>query len=452
MRTPFSPLATLLLAATLLTLTSAPALAAEKAKLPNIVLLISDDQGWTDYGFVGSKNVSTPNLDKLAATSRTYLRGYVPTALCRASLSTMATGLYAHQDGITGNDPSPKTPENRLKMIARHDKLPSLAKILGKAGYVSHQSGKWWEGSYKRGGFDEGMTQGFPKPGGRHGDAGLEIGRKTMTPVTEFIDKAVKEEKPFLVWFAPFLPHAPHNPPERIFKKYKGKHPGGIAKYYAMCEWFDETCGTLLNHLEEKGVADNTLILYVCDNGWIPTERGRYAPRSKRTPYEGGVRTPIMVRWKAGGVEPAIDKKTLVSSIDLLPTVLAATGLQYPAAKSPVKKLPGISLLNDARGEEAICADRVLFGESFAHDQKLDNLFQTLQHRWCIQGDWKLLLSYPNGGAGQSPKFTAELFNLTEDPAEKVDLAKENRKKVKELQKKIDAWVQNSTPYTTKSL
>ena len=133
----------------------------------------------------------------------------------------MATGLFPHQHGITGNDVFKNTDRAKLDLPFReafHQKQ-SFIKELVKLGYVAHQSGKWWEGSWKDGGFTHGMTHGDPKRGGRHGDAGLKIGRNGLKPITDFVKLAQKEEKPFLLWYAPFLPHTPHNPPERLLKK-----------------------------------------------------------------------------------------------------------------------------------------------------------------------------------------------------------------------------------------
>src|SRR6218665_1047552 len=157
-------------------------LQAEEAP-PNIVFILSDDQAYTDYSFMGHPVIQTPNLDKLAQRSAVFTRGYVPTALCRPSLATLATGLYTHQHKITGNDPSldlakPNTPAYdalRERLISHMDAQENLPKLFKEKGYLSHQSGKWWEGSYKRGGFTHGMTRGFPEPGGRHGDDGLKI-------------------------------------------------------------------------------------------------------------------------------------------------------------------------------------------------------------------------------------------------------------------------------------
>src|SRR5690606_33882598 len=99
------------------------------------------------------------------------------------------------------------------------------------------------------------------------------------------------------------------------------------ARYWAMCEWFDETCGTLLDHLDTRGLTENTLVIYVTDNGWIQDpEAPSYAPRSKRSPYDGGLRTPILIRWPAKLAPTRIEKP--VSSLDIAPTVLRACGLE----------------------------------------------------------------------------------------------------------------------------
>ena len=414
---------------------------------PNIVLILSDDQAWTDYSFMGHETIKTPNLDALAKQSVLFRRGYVPTALCRPSLMTLVTGRYAHQHGVTGNDPSPKyaalgTEENksrRAKLIANIDRFETLPEKLAEQGYLCHQSGKWWEGNFKRGGFTHGMTRGFPQPGGRHGDAGLKIGREGMKPVTDFIDMSIEEKKPFFVWYAPFLPHTPHTPPKLFLEKYTAEgRPKTIAKYYAMCEWFDETCGQLIDHLDKSNIRDNTLIVYVCDNGWIQNpEKSGYALRSKQTPYEGGVRTPIMFSWP-GKFKPD-DRSELCSSIDIYPTILACAGATAPT------DLPGLNLLENLNSGDAITRDSI-FGESFAHDiADLDNPEASLLFRWCITGKWKLLLTY-DGEVNRSKKThprtekRPQLFDLAADPTEQVNLAGKNPKLVAKLVAQIQDW------------
>ena len=417
------------------------------AERPNIVMIISDDQAWTDYGFLGHPQIRTPHLDRLARESVVFERGYVPTALCRPSLMSMITGRYAHQHGVTGNDPSPKYAQpdskayqaQRAELIANIDRFDTVPDLLGAEGYVSHQSGKWWEGNFRRGGFTAGMTRGFPQPGGRNGDDGLTIGRQGMQPVTDFLDQAVEGQKPFFLLYAPFLPHSPHNPPQRLLAHYESLGlPATVAKYYAMCEWFDETCGQLIEHLEARGVRDNTLIVYVTDNGWIQSpDKNCYAPRSKQTPYEGGVRTPIMFSWPAR-LKPA-ERPELVTSLDLAPTMLAAAGAKIPA------DLPGLNLLPEMEHGEPIERDTI-FGEGFAHDiADIHNPEASLLYRWCIQDRWKLLLTYDgevNRYASSHPREEQrpQLFDLLADPHEETNLAGENPEIVEKLAAAIDRW------------
>jgi len=187
--------------------------------------------------------------------------------------------------------------------------------------------------------------------------------------------------------------HAPHNPPARLLDKYKKEgRTIPIAKYYAMCDWFDETCGQLVDYLEKKKVRDDTLIVYVTDNGWIQRpDRNGYAPRSKQTPYEGGIRTPIMYSWPNAGLKPA-DRKELVSSIDIVPTILGAAGARIP------DDLPGLNLLDNLKSGKAI-ERKGIFGESFAHDiADIEKPEASLLFRWRIEGKWKLLLTYDGPG------------------------------------------------------
>lgn len=429
---------------------------ASAAQPPNVVFIISDDHAWTDYGFMEHKEVETPHLDQLAQQSAVFTRGYVPTALCRPALATLATGLYAHQHKITGNDPAllpemaaagrrkgepSEYREQRERLISHIDRQPTLPKLLAEEGYRSHQSGKWWEGNYSRGGFTHGMTRGFPQPGGRHGDDGLKIGREGMEPIFEFIDKSVADAEPFFVWYAPFLPHTPHTPPQRLFDKYKSKgiESDHVARYYAMVEWFDETCGALIEHLDREGVRENTLIVYIGDNGWIQDpEAGGFAPRSKQSPNEGGTRQPTMFSWP--GVIQAGDRaQQLCSSVDIVPTALAAAEARIP------ENLPGYNLLPILKSGEATPRTEV-FGESFAHDvADINNPEASLLYRWVIQDEWKLLLTY-DGKVGRYGKHhprqekRPQLFNLLDDPHEEQNVAADNPDIVAALAEKINAW------------
>jgi len=408
---------------------------------PNVVMIVGDDQAWTDYGFMDHPTIRTPHLDRLASEGMVFTRGYVPSSLCRPSLATMITGLFAHQHKITSNDPPwPKGMEGkrgpagkdatyraqRQEMIGLIDEAPALPRLLAEKGYVSFQSGKWWEGNYRRGGFSAGMTHGDPARGGRHGDAGLAIGREGMQPVLDFIDQA--GASPFFLWYAPMLPHQPHNPPQRLLAKYQDKTDSiHLARYWAMCEWFDETCGTLLDHLDKKGLAENTLVVFLSDNGWIQEpDRPTSHPKSKRSPYDGGLRTPVVLRWP-GHIAPKRDTETLVGSIDLAPTILAACGLK------PGAELQGVNLLD----AEARASRKTLFGEIFTHNAvDLHVPASSLQYRWCIDGWWKLIVPNP----ANEPQAKAELYDLKADPQETNNLAEREGDRAKTLLRHIDAW------------
>jgi uncharacterized sulfatase len=419
----------------------------DAAARPNIVMIISDDQAWTDYGFMQHPHIRTPNLDRLAASSAVFPRGHVPTALCRPSLATLVSGRYAHQHLITGNDPSPSLAdpgspqyaELRHRLIGRLDRWETLPRALTRLGYRSFQSGKWWEGSYQRGGFSHGMTRGFPEPNGRHGDAGLMIGREGMAPILQFIDQSISEQAPFFVWYAPFLPHTPHNPPEELLSRYRSAVPSlHVARYFAMCEWFDTTCGALLDGLQQRGVADRTIVVYLADNGWIQDpDSGKFAPRSKQSPYEGGVRQPIMIRWP-DVIRPG-SYDSLVSSVDIFPTLLSALGADAPA------DLPGIDLMPVMRDGARLERDTI-YGEAFAHDiADLDRPQASLLYRWAIEGNWKLILTY-DGQLGRYAEIhdrsdpRPQLFDLQSDPQERTNLASRQPQIVARLARKIAAW------------
>ncbi|WP_394171902.1 sulfatase family protein [Thalassotalea litorea] len=416
---------------------------------PNILLILSDDHAWNDYGFMGHPIVQTPALDQLASESVTFKHGYVPTSLCRPSLATIATGLYAHQHGITGNDPSRTLPggkagleyqRQRAEIIKKIDALDTLPELLKQQGYLSLQTGKWWEGSFQRGGFDEGMTRGFPEKGGRHGDDGLKIGREGIVKITDFMDRAKAVNQPFFVWYAPYMPHTPHNPPERLLQKYRSNAlPISIAKYYAMIEWFDETNQQLLTHLEKTGLKDNTLIVYVSDNGWVsnPTQTGRFLPRSKQSPGESGVRTPIMFSLPNQFVPQMRDE--FVSSIDIVPTILATADIEVP------KHLPGLNLFT-AMQQQTPIAREAIFGEGFAHDMHdINEPESTLLYRWVIDGKWKLILSYDGKNVSYQKYHDGvlagpRLYNLLEDEHETNNLADQYPHIVDQLGEKLSQW------------
>ncbi|MCX7390934.1 MAG: sulfatase-like hydrolase/transferase, partial [Planctomycetia bacterium] len=443
-----------IVAATLVTLQ--PELVA--AKQTNVLLIVSDDHHWADYGFMGHEHVRTPHLDRLARESRLFPRGYVTSSLCCPSLATIITGRYPHQHLITCNDPPEQrgvgrnTPDGRRLFINGRERMnvhleqtPTLPAMLAQSGYESFQTGKWWQGHFRRGGFTQGMTR-----GDRHGDEGLSIGRTSMQPIYDFVSHCRNDAKPFLVWYAPMLPHDPHDPSPDIVEHYaqctQSKH---IARYWGNIERFDRTVGDLLDFLDRENLSKETLVVYVTDNGWIQSmDKPGFAPRSKLSPYDGGLRTPIMLRQP--GTITAGRSEAHVSSIDLAPTILAACGI------SPPPSLMGVNLLDESK----VTAREEIFGECFTHTAiDLEHPEENLMWRWMVRGQWKLIVpATADGNVHQSAakrwearlvdpssleKFenaVVELYNIAADPEEKENCAVSHPDLVSDLRKRLDAW------------
>jgi uncharacterized sulfatase len=431
---------------------------------PNIVYIISDDQYFEDFGFMGNEQVITPHLDRLAEQSAFYPNGYVPSSVCRPSLVSLLTGLYPHQHGVHFNHPPPGfqdlTQDPNLDK-AEYDtlreagaslikSLDTLPKLLAKKGYRSLQTGKYWEGHWRNAGFTEGMTLAEPSGGKNgdkslpngdivahgNGDAGLSIGRETMQPIYDFLDDCGPDQ-PFFIWYAPFLPHTPHDSPQKYFRVYDEKdlRPYEIP-YYAAITQFDDTVGDLVHAIEARRLSDNTLFVFVTDNGFEPLEENpnQYTFKSKRSPFEPGLRTPVLLRWD--GVIQSGRREERVSSIDLYPTALAAAGLEVQAS------IPGINLLSNALEREPLEQDRPMYGEIYPGDATtLGNPSVDLAYRWIRKGNFKLIAPTSHRPWGNYLN-TTHLFNLHLDPKETLNLATDPKyQSIKnELQRSLDRW------------
>ncbi|MDF1657241.1 MAG: sulfatase-like hydrolase/transferase [Verrucomicrobiales bacterium] len=437
---------------------------------PNIVYIISDDQTWSDFGFMGNDRVYTPNLDRLASQSATFPNGYLTTSVCRPSLVTLMTGLYPHQHQIHFNHGPPgnsaynrmtsveeylTTREREFDLIGKVETLPRL--LVENLGYRALQTGKYWEGHWRNGGFTEGMSTFTAPPATQtyggirklasgdlvahgNGDSGLQIGRETMKPIQEFILDCEREKEPWLVWYAPYLPHQPHDSPEQFYdiaESTPGVKPHEIP-YFAAIAQFDETVGDLIDFVESNSDAGNTIFVFVSDNGWAPSESPEkkrpqefaHTKTSKRAPFDEGVRSPILIRWD--GVIPAARYENLVSSIDIVPTLLKLAG----AAAEDFERMPGCDLLGDLDPERAV------FGAIYPGDAgALGQPDRDVAYRWVRQGDFKLIVPVGPNAWGSYLKKPA-LYNVMKDPEEKVNLIdnSEMDEVVSDLETRLDHW------------
>lgn len=201
-----------------------------------------------------------------------------------------------------------------------------------------------------------------------------------------------------------------------------------MRRYYGTISWFDATVGRLLDALDERGLADDTLVLFVVDNGWRPSPRpgkDEGEDRTKGSPSESGIRTPLLVRWP-GVVDPG-HTDFLASSVDVLPTLLSAACL--PADP----QLPGLDLLEPAA--RGVLPERnVVFGANFSLvATRLDDPAADLRHRWLRRGRYKLVVP-------TSPDEKTALYDLEEDGEERVNLARWHRPLRERLEADLDAW------------
>lgn len=417
---------------------------------PNLLVIIADDLGYPDLGFMGNELLRTPNIDRLAAESARFTRAYVPTSICRPSLATMLTGLYPHQHGIHFN--LPPTNADEIPTQARFQQLPTLPRLLARGGYASLQTGKFWEGHYGNAGFTHGMTLGDPEAlaghptldgfQGWYGGRGLTIGREGLEPIAEFLDE--RAGAPFLIWFAPLLPHFPFDPPGayRQLRRDPGPNPS-VAQYFVMIQWLDGVVGEVLELLDARQLTNDTLVVFIADNGITGREfplrfgprPARYGPpRSKGTSLELGIRTPLLLRWP-GHIPPATIESP-VSSIDLVPTLLAAAGVA-----DETTELPGVNLLPAATGSEPD-SNRAVYGASFPyHATVLDDLAAEVTDRWVRKGPWKLI-------DPADPRQASRLHNLVYDRNEAVNLVDNERfaDHRAELEALLDGWWQPGSP------
>lgn len=440
---------------------------------PNVVLIISDDQYAGDFGFMGNQQVQTPHLDRLAENSARFVNGSVPTSVCSPSLATLLTGLYPHEHGIHYNHPPPgNSAFNKMQSLSEYRNVRSrgfdlirqvetLPEVLGREGaYLSLQTGKFWEGHFRNARFTHGMTRFEPVPGQDfggnrtlangelaahgNGDWGLQIGRVTMEPIRQFLDH--RGDKPFLIWYAPFLPHQPHDSPQCFYDLYRNAEVREQdLPYYASITQFDDTVGELVQMIADRGLTDETLFVFVIDNGWQAssrrersrTEEFAHTKNSKRSPFEPGLRTPILFSWR-GVIEPRTFPEP-VSSIDIVPSVYSACEIDSG------RQLPGLDLWQVMSDQVKLNANRCLFGEIYPGDAtQLRHPEEDIAYRWCRQNQWKLIVPHTHGDGPAWNDFVdrVSLFNLEEDPHETKNLADEPQfASIRQsLEHQLDMW------------
>lgn len=403
---------------------------------PNIIMIIGDDHGWLYSGFTGDEIVQTPTLDRLAQEGTVFTHGYSTNSSCRPALQTLLSGLHPNHwariiEDIQANQVNP------IRQIDQVLYLDTLPRRLREAGYSSFEAGKFWEGTYAMGGFDAGMADVITYGSN---NAGQDFARPSIQALWDFLDET---EDPFFLWLAPMLPHVPFDPPREFTSLYEnlGLTPTALT-YYANITRLDRFVDRVLEGLAERGIQENTLIIYVSDNGW---EQDPYiehwfgaiigGSRGKFSNYELGFRTPIIFHWP--GVVPAGERLSdLVSFEDLYATIL-----DYGGVSPGVHEL-GISLLDRVHGEETPVRDQ-LFGlqqtrrttkEEWIPGSGLGALFKAEDVGFARTDTWRYISFMDQG--------RSELYLIEEDPLEQVNLIDDYPEVAEELDRDLARWLQ----------
>lgn len=420
------------------------------ATRPNVVLVLTDDQGYDDVGFNGNPLVQTPTLDAVAAEAVVFDRFYA-NPVCSPTRAALMTGRYAYRTGVL------ETQEG-LSILPPSE--ITIAEALKVEGYRTGFFGKWHLGDNAPARpMDQGFDHTLTHVGGMIGapysplnaqsyfdpiliEDGIEKSFKGYC-VDIFADAAVdfieaSDERPFFVYFAPNTPHHPLTVADRYAQPYRD---AGLseetARYYGMITNLDDNFGRLIDALEAKGVMDNTLIIFAGDNGtsslhsqadlWVSGLRGR-----KTYVYENGVRVPMFIQVPdTAGSGRRLN--TLATIEDLMPTILELSRVEVPA------NLDGLSLLPLIEG--GVLPDRSYFVQ-FHRGQPVERY----RNAAVITKDWKLVQAVGRGGESYSTESARfELYNLEDDPMEQRDLAVVHPEVVARLKAAYDAWFEDVT-------
>jgi arylsulfatase A len=418
-----------------------------EAAPPNVVLVLIDDLGWTDFGCFGSDLYETPQIDRLARDGMKFTAAYSACTVCSPTRASILTGKYPARLHITDWIPG-QMPANPKMLVPDWTKyLPleetTFADVFRAAGYATASIGKWHLGGPdyypEKHGFDLNVagTEKAQPPRGyfapwniatiSEGKPGDYLTDRLGAEALQFITRC--KEKPFFLYFPHYGVHTPIQARADMVTKYRAKQRAGLnhtnAVYAAMIESVDATVGRIRNTLAELGLADRTIIIVMSDNGGrVPTTSNKPLRAGKGSCYEGGTRVPLIVYWP-GVTKPGSVSDVPVISADLYPTVLEMAGL----ADAPGHRPDGVSLVPLLRQAGDLKRDALYW--HYPHHQHYQQ-GGTMPYSAIRLGDFKLIESLDDGHT--------ELYNLRDDPGEQHDLASRMPEKAKALLDRLRAW------------
>ncbi|MFN7920931.1 MAG: arylsulfatase [Bryobacteraceae bacterium] len=411
---------------------AAPAVQTSRSRRPpNVLIFITDDQGYGDVSLHGNPVLQTPNLDRIGREGMQFTQFQV-CPVCSPTRSSLMTGRYNYRTGVV---------DTYLGRSMMHPDEVTMAEYLGKAGYRTGIFGKWHLGdNYPLRSIDQGFQESIVCKGGGVGQPSDPPGNSYFDPILQNMGKEQKypgyctdiffqQGMEFLErnrrhpWFLYLPTNAPHDPltiADKYVDPFRGKGlDDATAKTYGMVANIDENAGKLLAKLRELKLEENTILIYLTDNG---PQRNRFNGGMrgiKGTPYQGGIRVPFFLRWP-GRVRPGTKADRAAAHIDVLPTILEACGV-----KADGPKMDGRSLMPLLKGDGAHWADRTLFTQW--HRGDVPELFRDCAAR---TQQYKLVRGH-------------ELFDLTADPGERNEISRQKPDVAARLRRETEAWFQD---------
>ena len=422
-----------------------------QSKKPNIIVIMIDDMGWRDVGFMGSKYYETPNIDALASKGMVFTDAYASAANCAPSRASLMSGQWTPRHGIytVGTSARGQSRDRKLIPIKNNEYIPKdnllIPKVLRDAGYITCHAGKWHLS-------DNPITHGFDvNIGGNHaGNPGSYYPPYKKVPLeaptndkylTELImDRTLDfvkttNKKPFFLYYSPYAVHTPIQPVKSLLYKYDNKtswNGQNNPQYATMVENLDIQIGRLITVLRALNKLENTLILFSSDNGGVYTiTKQRPLRAGKGSYYEGGIREPLFAFWHKK-IEAGTKSDYPVSNLDFYPTILEAAGINVPMDKV----LDGQSILpllvqGKRLKERPLFWHFPIYLES-GNDESQDSLFRCRPGSAIRLGNWKLIEYFENNDF--------ELYNLKNDIGERDNLINSHPIKVQKLLTILANW------------
>lgn len=396
------------------------------AASPNVVIVITDDQGYGDIAFTGNTIIKTPNIDKLR-TEGLLLDNFHVDPTCAPTRSALMTGRYSNRVGVW------HTVQGRSMLRKRE---VTMADVFKNNGYATGLFGKWHLGDcYPYRPEDRGFTHSVYHGAGGVGQApdywgndyfddtyivNGKLQQFTGYCTDIWFDEGIKfmkenKDKPFFAYISTNAPHSPYNSPEDYLKLYQGNPKVPNAAFYGMITNIDDNMAKLSKFLDDEGLAENTIFIYMTDNGTAAGVKGDKGydgnmQGKKNSEYEGGHRVPLIIRWPAGKIEAGKAVKNLTAHLDILPTMIDLCEL-----KAPEVAFDGTSLSSLLYSDGKPWKERSLIVET---QRVVDP--EKWRHCAVMTDQWRLV----NG---------KELYEIQKDPKQKNDVASDHSEVVKQL-------------------